>query len=1388
VGTPGGTIELAATTGDVEIGAGALLDVSGATAGGEAGELALRAPLGAVRFDETAVLRGADAAGTGGRFALDAATLASPNPATGNALAALGGLLEAGGFRDTRAVRLREQDVAVDAGTTWRAREIRLAADTGRVDVAGTLDASGARAGGIWLAAGDGLAVTGLLDAHATAAGADGGRVDLVALDADGDDADGVAGEAVSLGVGAVVDVGAGEGGDGGTLLVHGRRLDSDGDGQTDRLVLGELAGEVRGADRAQLVATRVLRDPGAVQVADPGTGAPVTRVTVTAAEIESWRSETEAFLAGLAIADAGPLQVVGGLQVESSGDLVLQDRWNFMEGWHFGEDLSDPTAPRTGLAGTVTLRAARDLDVQADLTDAFAEQYLFGFLPFDGVTGAVQRLDASGAVVEEIARPAWGLRLAAGADLGSADVTATRAGVGDLALAGGARVRTGTADVDLVAGGDVRLAAGAAVYSAGFDRGLSAELRAAIDPILGPQGVTAYDLFGTFLNGGQFADGGGNVTIRAGGGLVADAAAGEVTAWLTRVGSGQVTATTLYSATEGFGAVPTHWGVAFNEFRNGVGAFGGGDISIAVGGDVTNVVLAAPTTGRVRDGVVAESAGGTLQFLPSARATEIIGGGNVTLRSGGSFDGASLVLGRGTATLATAGGTGNAAASRLYVGGDARVDWVAGGSLVLGGLQDPTVAALSGTQIGLLAQLFSVIDSTADIDNRFFTYTDGSRISIASLGGDVSLDGAGFSGFLPPSLTAVAHGGDVNVVATPLDFFPSATGTLELLARGNVTGNFSGSTETRLRQSDQDTTLLPSVDRPDITAGAPVPARVPVHTGDPVPNLVVARDGSIQSRPGSAGFWTMEFAKPAVLRAGTDISNLSVRVQHIDADDTSSFQAGRDIVQGELRDNTGRFAANDRRIFEIWGPGSAEFFAFRDISLGTSAGIESIGNSRNSALAAEGAAIRLIAGTGSDPAYDRFIDVYLSSAPSAYRDEVNAFLAEIDAGRAGYAASSEKTSLAIGAGEYTKALGEFLAGRGIAVEDGDAVATFRALDRTVQREFLTDVLFAELETWGSESETPDRADRLNYARGFTALDTLFELDAPLGDRADDFAPGEVRQAVQSFLTITDPQAANDAQVDLFGALFPPGERKGDVSLLLSQVQTLAGGVLSIVAPGGDINAGAADADIIDKQPADLGLVTARGGDIRIAVDRDLLVNSTRVFALQGDLLAWSSNGNIDAGKGAKTVTSVPDPITRIDPNTGNTIIEFPPAVSGSGLQGENAALFAPRGAVNAGDAGIRTSGDLTIGAVEIVGTDNIDVGGVEIGFSTTDVVAVAPPNAASASSAATKGVESQAGLLSEENALGERTILGTDVTFISVEVLSFGDGDCQPGDEGCER
>jgi hypothetical protein len=59
-------------------------------------------------------------------------------------------------------------------------------------------------------------------------------------------------------------------------------------------------------------------------------------------------------------------------------------------------------------------------------------------------------------------------------------------------------------------------------------------------------------------------------------------------------------------------------------------------------------------------------------------------------------------------------------------------------------------------------------------------------------------------------------------------------------------------------------------------------------------------------------------------------------------------------------------------------------------------------------------------------------------------------------------------------------------------------------------------------------------------------------------------------------------------------------------------------------------------------------------------------------------------------------------------------------ALLDSRVQG-NVYLAAPSGAINAGDAGIVSAGDLTLAAVEVVNADNIDVGGASVGVPSGD-------------------------------------------------------------------
>jgi filamentous hemagglutinin len=84
---------------------------------------------------------------------------------------------------------------------------------------------------------------------------------------------------------------------------------------------------------------------------------------------------------------------------------------------------------------------------------------------------------------------------------------------------------------------------------------------------------------------------------------------------------------------------------------------------------------------------------------------------------------------------------------------------------------------------------------------------------------------------------------------------------------------------------------------------------------------------------------------------------------------------------------------------------------------------------------------------------------------------------------------------------------------------------------------------------------------------------------------------------------------------------------------------------------------------------------------------------------------------------------------------SGNLFVDPSNAVSGSGIgqlltvPGIKAGLvnlIAPKGVVNAGDAGIRVAGNLNIAAVEVIGASNIQVAGTATGVPTSEAGAFA--------------------------------------------------------------
>jgi hypothetical protein len=180
-------------------------------------------------------------------------------------------------------------------------------------------------------------------------------------------------------------------------------------------------------------------------------------------------------------------------------------------------------------------------------------------------------------------------------------------------------------------------------------------------------------------------------------------------------------------------------------------------------------------------------------------------------------------------------------------------------------------------------------------------------------------------------------------------------------------------------------------------------------------------------------------------------------------------------------------------------------------------------------------------------------------------------------------------------------------------------------------------------------------------------------------------------------------------------------------------------------------------------------------------VGQDFVVNQGRVFSLGGgDITLVSQNGNIDAGKGAKTATSAPPPLLKTDAN-GNTELDIAGSISGSGIATlrtsdtqapSNVVALAPRGIFDAGDAGVRSTGKVQIEAAVVLNANNIAAsGGVSGSVTVASVASVAPPSA-DTSSAATQAATKQSSAPAAPS------------LALTVDVLGYGDVSATPGKE----
>ena len=901
--TNAGSVTLTADAGSVRLNEGSVIDVSSDPRRGDAGAIVVQAGRGEFVADGQ-LLGSGSRRGTSGSFALDVGSFAD--------LGALDETLNAADFNASRSYRIRTGDVRIDGLAT--ATSYRLSADAGSIRVGGTIDASGATGGVIDLkAAGDvTLADGAVLDVSGRRfdAAGKGGAVFLEA----GSQVDGVIDGNASLDLqrGSLINLRVAQLREGvqeskgwfeGTLHLRAPRTAAG-----DDLGIAAIGAEIRGGSSVIAEGYRLYDLTGGGEEITTSLRATIdgdaqTFLGAAGSESASYGA-MRARLAGDDAALGSILTIRPGVEIiKRDGDLRLgsafsaqSNDWNLAT-FRFG--------PRN-VPGILTLRASDDLVFFNTVSDGF-------------FTAAFNSRLVDRNPDIPLNAQSWSYRFAAGSDFGAADFRRVQAldllapGKGSLrigkptgtgaAFPSGSNastrntipasfqvIRTGSGDIDIVAGRDIQLLNQiASIYTVGTQVA-DATLGGTYDvPFLNANG-------GQFFLGAvrqspgyqpQFTMGGGNVTLQAGRDiaryrldfdgvtLLTDSSRQMPINWLYRVGY-------VDPATGEFGpgrfdgegfpqTLSTSWWVDFSNFFEGVGALGGGNVSLLAGNNVTNVDAVIPTNARSPKGV------------PNAEALVELGGGDLTVRAGNTIDAGVYYVERGRGLL-DAGGEIRTNSSRspsvgifanqapldeltwlpttLFLG-KGSFDVRARGDILLGPVTNPFL-------------LPGGYNNTYWYKTYFSTFGPKSAVDVVSLGGSVTLResvvlptvGAGGStpalqawfqnvllfeqqrltassfqpwlrlnetsvssfstvfGLRPSTYRVTAFSGDINLAGN-LTLTPSSQGTLELIAGGSINGlqpqgvttvngvPTTGYGSSRIIVSDADPANLPGIESP---------------------------------------------------------------------------------------------------------------------------------------------------------------------------------------------------------------------------------------------------------------------------------------------------------------------------------------------------------------------------------------------------------------------------------------------------------------------------------------------------------------------------------------------------------------------------------------------
>ena len=1462
--TSGGQISLTSATGSVNLNPGSTVTVAAHAGGGAAGSLTVAASIGQFVFAGSTINGQGGSSGTGGTFSLDVGTI------PGADLLPLDSALGAGGF--TQAVSIRDRtDARVTVDGTVRTAAYSLSTDAGSIIVDGTIDASNVAAtdpsgkailvggsidleasGSLTLASGSLLTVAAQNFSNA----GKGGTVTLAA----GSDIDGAfntdayvnieSGSTIDLRVAANTALSTAAGNFTGTLHIRAPQTADNTDLQVDPIngaILNPSSILVEGyaifnatSDGSIDNQENYVYNNG--QTFAGNTAAILNRILNPLTNTNSAALQ--------AVTDVAP----GAEIISKTGDLTLASDWD-LSSYRFGPD---------NTAGVLTLRAAGNLIFERSLSDGFSD-------PTDTAT-----LLAPNSALP-VNDQSWSYNLAAGADWSAADIqrvvshtevydsstglavpgTATGSlelgnfvtqnngnpissgGTTASALTGYYQViRTGTGDINIATSGDVLLQNQfATIYTAGV---------AVADPTLGGTFVTPTLQIG--INDyypAQYSEAGGNVTIAAQGNIahvtqnnsgtvVIDSEKELPNNWLYRRGY-------VNPANGQFGAskfdteASTSWWIDFSNFFEGIGALGGGNVTLNAGHDVSNVDAVAPTNSRVP---YETTVNGAVDLLATDQTPVELGGGNVAVQAGNDINGGVYYVERGQGTLAAGNSiitnaTRSASLGTITVPASVNdsLTWLPTTLFLGDGSFD--VTAQSNLLLGPVANPFLLpqgVDNTYWDKTYFSTYATTDAVNAASLTGSLTLresatlvsgdtatpllqnwldyvdllsasapslsyyqpwlnitetDVTHFEtvdALSPSTMQATAFNGDIDVIGN-LTLSPSPSGTFDLVAAGSISALQPNGVSNVINNTTNTTWSSSTIDLSDADPNA-------------IPGVLTP-------------YAYEEVVGTAPIASRTTRLNLSF-IDDLFAE-SGSTEGTYGVLQTKLRlhdsINGGPLHANDPNPVHLYAESGdisgLTLFSGKDAQVIAGQDITDVGLYIQNDGASD---ISLVAAGRDIVAYDANSPLLVSAqaAGDVLDYGSTAMSGDIQISGPGTLEVLAGRNLNLGAGANN------VDGTGVGISsignDRNPVLPFAGADIVAmagvgpsagldasQLAFtnathtgFTD-LFLNPATAGAQSSIylSDLASLMDLPSSDTG-DQIWTAFNQLPAGQQDRLALDIYYFVLRDVIISGDKPAGYAAIQ---ALFPGSSATvaggwpyaGDITLTAREIKTTNGGNISLLAPGGQVDVGL---NVAGTQTVDEGILTDEGGSISIFTSGDVNVGTSRIFTLDGgDETIWSSFGTIDAGNSSKTVQSAPPTRVLVDPQSGAVETDLAGLATGGGIgtletngkNPSNAYLYAIT--INTGDAGIRSSGNLYLRAQHIVvGGGGLSSAGATVG---APAGSAAPNVAGLAAASNAAGATTSAADQVAKAAHGQVAQNSQDIPSIfSVEVLGYGGTD----------